>query len=104
VSDSKQKSAVAKSTRLNLQAYFHPSYIMYFMVTINFIKKKKKCQTVVLYARKGISIDTQYTAGDHLHFGIASSASGEESQIVLTAGLNFIAHPSTLQLSVSYCE
>lgn len=42
----------------------------------------KKCQTVVYYARKGISIDTQYTAGDHLHFEIASSASGEESHIV----------------------
>jgi len=42
----------------------------------------KKCQTVVSYARKGISIDTQYTTGDHLYFEIASSASGEERHIV----------------------
>ena len=32
----------------------------------------KTCQAVVSYARKGISIDTQYSAGDHLHFEIDS--------------------------------
>jgi hypothetical protein len=31
------KSAVEKSTRLNPQAYYHPSCYMSFMVTINFL-------------------------------------------------------------------
>jgi hypothetical protein len=77
---------VAKSTGLNPQAYYHPSCVYVFYGNHKFpFPSYKKCQTVFSYARKEISIVTQYIAGDHLHFEIASSAVGEESHIVLNA-------------------